>query len=232
MTNTEKPNKKTPAGIKAITLRRIVFFLVFAIIIVLACKCPKINLFRNFLFDTNRPDNLYVRVINNPNWAQKLDLPGLSNLHKVSEDLYRGAQPTAEGMKELEKLGIKTVVNLRFLHSDRDEMEDVNLAYEHIRMTTLDPDMDDIIRFLNIVTDSNNTPVFVHCKHGADRTGVMTAIYRVIVQDWNREEAVEEMTKGGFGFHNIWENLADYIRELDIEEIKQKVLYTEKVGTS
>jgi protein tyrosine phosphatase (PTP) superfamily phosphohydrolase (DUF442 family) len=223
MTNVEKQNKETPIGTKAITLRRIVFFLACAIIIVLACKCPEINQFGNFIFNTNQPDNSFVRVINNLNWAQKLDLPGLPNLHKVSDDLYRGAQPTAEGMKELEKLGIKTVVNMRYLHSDRDEMEDVNLAYERIRMTTLDPDMDDIVRFLNIVTDSNNTPVFVHCQHGADRTGTVCAIYRIIIQDWSREDAVQEMTEGGFGFHTIWDNLADYIRELDINEIQNRM---------
>ena len=46
-------------------------------------------------------------------WAERIELPGVPNFHKVSNDLYRGAQPTAEGMKRLEKLGIKTVVNLR-----------------------------------------------------------------------------------------------------------------------
>jgi protein tyrosine/serine phosphatase len=232
MTNAEKQNKEAPTRTKIITLHRIGFFLACLIIIVLACKCPEINQFRNFIFDANRPDNSYVRIINNPNWAQKLDLPGLPNLHKVSDDLYRGAQPTAEGMKELEKLGIKTVVNLRSLHSDRDEMEDANLTYEHIRMTTLDVDMDDIISFLNIVTDSNSTPVFVHCQYGADRTGTMCAIYRVIIQNWSREDAVEEMTQGGYGFHPIWDNLADYIRELDTDEIKQKVLPAEKADAS
>jgi len=232
MTNAKEQNNRKPEGTKVLTLRRIVFFLACAIIIVLACKCPEINQFKNFIFNTNRPDNSYVRFIDNANWAQKLDMPGLPNLHKISEDLYRGAQPTAEGMKELEKLGIKTVVNLRSLHSDREEMENVDLAYEHIRMTTLDPDMDDIVRFLNIVTDSNSTPVFVHCRHGADRTGTICAIYRVIIQGWSREDAVEEMTQGGFGFHTIWDNLADYIRELEIDEIKQKVLSAEKVGTS
>jgi protein tyrosine phosphatase (PTP) superfamily phosphohydrolase (DUF442 family) len=223
MTKSEKQNKQTSAGTKVITRRRIGFFFICAIIIVLACKCPEINQFGKFVFDTIRPDNSFVRVTGNPNWAQKLELPGLPNLHKVSDDLYRGAQPTAEGMKELEKLGIKTVVNLRSLHSDRDEMKDVNLAYEHIRMTTLDPDMDDIVRFLNIFTDSNYTSVFVHCQHGADRTGTMCAIYRIIIQGWSREDAVEEMTEGGYGFHSIWDNLADYIRVLDIDEIQNRM---------
>ena len=34
------------------------------------------------------------------------NLPGVPNFHKVSEDLYRGAQPTQEGFRELVKLGI------------------------------------------------------------------------------------------------------------------------------
>ena len=153
-------------------------------------------------------------------WAERIELPGLPNLHKVSDDLYRGVQPTAEGMKQLEKLGVKTVINLRSLHSDRDEIKDTGLAYEHINMTTLNIEDKDVIRFLRIVTDGSRTPVFVHCQYGADRTGTMCAIYRIMIQGWTKDKAIEEMTKGGFGFHSIWQNLPDYIRKLDIDEIK------------
>jgi protein tyrosine phosphatase (PTP) superfamily phosphohydrolase (DUF442 family) len=154
-------------------------------------------------------------------WAERIELPGLLNLHKVSDDLYRGAQPTAEGMKQLEKLGIKTVVNLRSMHSDRNEMKGTTLSYEHINMTTWNVEDKDIVRFLQIVTDPNRTPVFVHCQHGADRTGTMCAIYRIAVKGWSKDEAIEEMTKGGFGYHSIWQNLPKYIRKINIEEIKQ-----------
>ena len=155
-------------------------------------------------------------------WAERIELPGLPNLHKVSDDLYRGAQPTAEGMKQLEKLGVKTVVNLRSMHSDRDEIKGTALAYEHINMTPSNTEDKDVVRFLQIVSDNSRTPVFVHCRHGADRTGTVCAIYRIVVQGWSREAAIEEMTKGGFGFHSIWQNLPDYIRKLDTQEIKQK----------
>jgi len=156
-------------------------------------------------------------------WAEPIELPGLPNLHKVSKDLYRGAQPTTEGMKQLEKMGIKTVINLRAMHSDRDEIKGTALAYEHINMTTLNIEDKDVIHFLQIVTDPNRTPAFVHCQHGADRTGTMCAIYRIAVQGWSKEEAIEEMTKGGFGYHSIWQNLPNYVRKLDVEEIKHKV---------
>lgn len=153
-------------------------------------------------------------------WAERLELPGVENLHKVSDFLYRGAQPTKEGMKQLKELGIKTIVNLRSLHSDRDEIGDTGLSYEHIFMNTWHAEDKEVVRFLKIVTDPNRTPVFVHCQRGADRTGTMCAIYRVAVQNWRKDEAIEEMVKGGFGFYTKWQNLIDYIRELDIEEIK------------
>jgi protein tyrosine/serine phosphatase len=123
-------------------------------------------------------------------------------------------------MKQLERLGIKTVINLRSMHSDRNEIKDTTLAYEHINMTTWSIEDKDVVRFLRIVTDSSRTPVFIHCQHGADRTGTVCAIYRIVIQGWSKDEAIEEMTKGGFGFHSIWQNLSNYVRKLNIEEIK------------
>jgi protein tyrosine phosphatase (PTP) superfamily phosphohydrolase (DUF442 family) len=155
-------------------------------------------------------------------WATPIELEGVPNLHKVSDVLYRGAQPTAEGMQALKELGITTVVNLRAFHSDRDEIGDIELVYEHIPMIAIYPNEEDILQFLDIVTDDARTPVFVHCMHGADRTGLMNAIYRIILQDWAKKEAIEEMTEGGFGFHGIFQNLVRYIERLDIEELKQE----------
>jgi protein tyrosine phosphatase (PTP) superfamily phosphohydrolase (DUF442 family) len=156
------------------------------------------------------------------NWAEPLELPGVENFHKVSEQLYRGAQPSAEGMEQLQKLGIKTVVNLRSFHSDRDEIGDANLGYEHITMKPWHAEDKEVVRFLKIVSDPNGTPVFVHCQRGADRTGTMCAIYRVAVQGWSKTEAIEEMTKGGFGFYEGWENIVHYVLKLDIEEMKRR----------
>lgn len=154
--------------------------------------------------------------------ARKLDVPGLPNFYKVSDNLYRGAQPTAEGMRQLKKMGIKTVVNLRLLHSDRNEIGDTELTYRHIPMTAFIPKTSDVAQFLQIVTDSNCTPVFVHCQHGSDRTGLMCAIYRIVVQGWSKDEAIAEMTRGGFGFHGIFMNLRDYIRKLKVDNVKKR----------
>jgi len=153
-------------------------------------------------------------------WAQPMTLPGVPNLHRVNEGLYRGAQPTAEGMAQLQQLGIKTVVDLRAMHSDRDEIGTLPLEREHIGMTTWDAKDEQAARFLRIVTDPNRTPVFVHCQRGADRTGTMCAVYRVVVQGWTKEQALAEMTQGGFGFYGGWQNLINYVRHFDVAQVK------------
>lgn len=156
------------------------------------------------------------------NWAQPIRLEGVPNLHKVSDTLYRSAQPSAEGMKNLKAMGIETIVNLRSFHSDRDKIKETGLAYEHIYMKAWHPEEEDAVRFLQIATNPKRTPVLVHCQHGADRTGAMCAIYRVAVQGWSREEALKEMTEGGFGFHGIWQDLVQWISALDMGEIKKR----------
>jgi protein tyrosine/serine phosphatase len=149
-------------------------------------------------------------------------MKGVPNLHKVSDSLYRSAQPSAEGMRNLRAIGVETIVNLRSFHSDRDEIGDTGLAYEHIYMKAWHPEEDEAVRFLQIVANPRRYPVLVHCQHGADRTGTMVALYRVAVQGWNKEEAIEEMFQGEFGFHGIWDNLIQWINALDVERIKKR----------
>jgi protein tyrosine/serine phosphatase len=155
-------------------------------------------------------------------WAQPVRLEGVANLYRVSGELYRGDQPTPQGMQNLKHLGIKTIINLRSFHSDRDEIGETGLIYEHIYMKAWHPEEKEAVRFLKIVTDPRRVPVLVHCQHGSDRTGTMIAVYRVAVQGWTRTEAIREMTEGGYGFHLIWGNLPEWIRQLDIDRLKKE----------
>ncbi len=156
-------------------------------------------------------------------WAKPLDVPGVPNLHQVSDQLYRSAQPTEEGIKNLRRMGIKTIVNLRSFHSDRDKIGRSGIGYEHIPMVAWHAEEEDVLRFLRIATDPKKTPVLVHCQHGADRTGTMSALYRIVVQGWTKTEALKEMKDGGFGFHEVWQNLVQYVNGLDIDKIQRKL---------
>ncbi|MCR4410168.1 MAG: dual specificity protein phosphatase family protein [Candidatus Saccharicenans sp.] len=155
------------------------------------------------------------------NWASPVQVEGVPNLHKVSDLLYRCAQPTAAGFKELEKLGIRTVVNLRSEHSDQKMIAGTNLKYYEIPSKATRVQEADLLKFLQIVTNPEEGPYAVHCHHGADRAGLFVAVYRIVVQGWSKEEAIREMQKGGFGFHNTYTNIVKYLQTFDPEKFRR-----------
>lgn len=155
-------------------------------------------------------------------WAVPMTLAGVPNLHKVSDKLYRSAQPTAEGMTNLVALGIKTVVNLRDNHSDSDEIGDLPLKARRIEIFTANMKDKYVDEFLSIVDDTNAVPVLVHCLHGADRTGTMCAMYRILREGWTVDDAIDEMKNGGYGYHSVWGNLPRFIRKSAEKRAKVK----------
>ncbi|MCP4112909.1 MAG: dual specificity protein phosphatase family protein [Desulfobacteraceae bacterium] len=178
-----------------------------------------LNNFLLFEINASEPD----KSVCSDKWAISIEKAGLPNFHKVTDDLYRGAQPEKAGFQELKKMGIKTIVNLRSFHSDRDKIGNTGLVYEHIYMKSWHPEEKELVRFLKIVTDKKRTPVFVHCMHGADRTGLICATYRIAVCGWTKENAIREMKKGGFGFHKFWAgNIVKYINKIDFDSIRKK----------
>jgi protein tyrosine/serine phosphatase len=156
------------------------------------------------------------------NWAQPLSVSGLNNFYQVTTNLYRGAQPTTEGMKQLQAMGIKTVINLRTFHSDKDEIAGTGLKSVRFEAEPWHAEKEDVIRFLQVVADTNNLPAFVHCQRGADRTGLMCAMYRVVICGWTREDAIGEMKNGGFGFNPAWHNLVRFVERADVADIKRR----------
>ncbi|NQZ56052.1 MAG: tyrosine-protein phosphatase [Lentisphaeraceae bacterium] len=159
-------------------------------------------------------------------WSKVSPIKGISNFLQVSSILFRSAQPDKEGMISLKKRGIKTIINLRSFHSDRDEMADNEFNYIHLSTKTWHIEEKEIITFLKTVSDPTKQPVLVHCMQGVDRTGTMCAIYRIVIQGWEKEEAIAEMKH--IGHNSVWKNLPQLIRKLDIEDIRKKAGLTKK----
>jgi protein tyrosine phosphatase (PTP) superfamily phosphohydrolase (DUF442 family) len=156
------------------------------------------------------------------NWAVRIEKPGLPNFYMVTTNLYRGAQPTVRGMEELEGMGIKTVLNLRSFHSDEDRLDGTEMKQARLHMKPWHSEDEDVIHFLKLATDTNNLPLFVHCQRGADRTGMLCAMYRIVVCGWNKKEALDEMIDGGFGYNSTWQNMVRYIQKVDVAKIRQE----------
>jgi tyrosine-protein phosphatase SIW14 len=151
-------------------------------------------------------------------------LKGLPNFGRVTENLYRGGQPTADGFSALHAMGVGIDVNLRDdrteMASEQHEVESLGMKYVGIPWSAShDPSSAQIAEFLDLVRANPNTKIFVHCRRGADRTGVMIAAYRIAVEHKSVAEAVSEMHR----YHYDWlfrSQLKRYVESLP--ELLQK----------
>jgi protein tyrosine/serine phosphatase len=125
-------------------------------------------------------------------------------------------------MTELKAMGIKTDLNLRSFHSDTHLVSSGEFKLARLHMKPWHAEDEDVVAFLKIVGNTNNLPVFVHCQRGADRTGMICAMYRVVFCGWTRDAAVQEMKEGGFSFNTDWQNLVNYVQHADIEALKKR----------
>ena len=160
-------------------------------------------------------------------WAVPLEIKGLPNLHRVTPSLYRSAQPDENSGEALQKLGIKTVLNLRQRNKDKPLLDTAGVKFIRYPLKTWDVEEDDILTVLKIINDPANQPILVHCTHGADRTGLMMASYRMIVQDWSKQAAIAEMKQGEYEFHAVWKNIERRIHKMDVSKMRAE-LYAKK----
>ena len=150
-------------------------------------------------------------------------IKGVENFGKVSETLYRGAQPTAEGFKELKKMGIKTIVDPSFFTWSRDDVHGHGFRYVHVTpFQPNDPKVEPLIEFLKLMEDRENHPVFVHCLTGGDRTGAYVAIYRMHVQKWPKGKAIAEMNVYGFR-KDWWKDTIYFLNDLNLDAFAKKL---------
>lgn len=143
-------------------------------------------------------------------------LKDLPNFHRVNGSLFRGGQPKPGGFELLSQLGIKTVVNLRD-DDDREareefDVEQAGLRYFNVPLKRLGrPNDREIEEVLYVINNPNNQPVFVHCAHGADRTGVVIAVYRITIDGWTGDQAKAEAKRYGL---KPWQlGKKDYIQD-------------------
>jgi protein tyrosine/serine phosphatase len=150
-------------------------------------------------------------------WAKPLVLAGASNLNLVAPSLYRSAQPTAEGFKNLNKAyHIVTDLNLRTGPSEVDLLKGTDIAAEHVPMTVF-VTQDQVVSALKIIIAAQKKgPVLVHCQRGADRTGAVIAMYRILLQGWSKAQALDEMEHGGYAFDPLLINIPYFINHADL----------------
>jgi len=155
-------------------------------------------------------------------WAKKVEATNLANLYKVDEVLFRSEQPSVEAVQELEQMGIKTVLNLRRVKNDRQE-KGSKIKLVHVRINTWSISYKDVVASLREIEKAEK-PVLVHCKHGSDRTGCVVAAWCMVKHNCTREQAIAELRKGGYHFHEkYFKNIIRLVNSLDVEQLKKDI---------
>jgi tyrosine-protein phosphatase SIW14 len=140
-----------------------------------------------------------VIAVTQVSWCQtEKETPGLPNFGRVTDNLYRGGQPTPDGFKSLHEMGVGIVVDLREKPSEeapeKREVESLGMKSVGIPWSANHkPSSAQVVEFLDLVHANPDTKIFVHCRRGADRTGVMIAAYCIAVEHQPVTEAVSEM---------------------------------------
>lgn len=134
--------------------------------------------------------------------------------HRLNADYLRGSQPLRGGIGTLSRLGVKTIVDLRSNYDHTDEIgeaaERAGLTYYWLPTSVWDPPTDEEAnRFISLVCDKAKSPFFVFCADGLNRTGEMSALYRVAVDKWSVEQALKEVDE--LGFNPYYYTLRNYV---------------------
>ena len=121
----------------------------------------------------------------------------LPDVQQVTPAVYRGCQPTAEGIVALAKMGIRTIVDLRggWIHAPHEKRLVQNAGMRYIAAPLsgfFAPSDTEIAKILAVLEDPGAAPVFVHCKRGADRVGLVIACYRMVHDHWSNQQALSD----------------------------------------
>ena len=139
---------------------------------------------------------------------------GITNFGRVNAALYRGAQPNEAALVQLQQLGVKSVVNLRGAGSasvaEERQAQQLGIIYANVPLRSLGKPSEAQVAQVLTLLKNLPPPVFIHCLHGADRTGTMVACYRIERDGWTGEEALREAREHGIGFWEI--GMKNYIR--------------------
>ncbi len=143
------------------------------------------------------------------------------NFRLVSPGIYRSGYPTDAGLIELVfKIQLKTILTLRrdnTVKKEKEMAEHLGITLENVPMGNI-PSFEQVDKALAILTNSNTKrPILVHGRVGRDRTGVIIAAYRVVIEGMDPAAAFAEARQHG--------NLSVFLRNLDKFLIKYREHY-------
>ncbi len=137
-------------------------------------------------FDAHISDHAFLRL----SWH---------NLHQLADGVFRSNQPSPKRIKKLQQMGIKTIINLRgpsdfgsYVLEEREcEKQGIKLINQRMYSRRL-PKVKEI-HDIKELFETVERPFLMHCKSGADRAGISSALF-VILNGGTIEEAQEQLS--------------------------------------
>ena len=132
---------------------------------------------------------------------------------KVAQGIYRGARPNSElEMGVLKILGIKTILNLESgpleasmatLDRELAWAAKAGIVMQHLRLSEiLPPTLEQLQTAIRILRNQECLPIYIHCKWGKDRTGIVAGVFESVVLGQPYQEVYNRMID--LGFHLDW----------------------------
>ena len=157
------------------------------------------------------------------------------NFHRVDDTLMRGAKPDYEQLKELKNIGVNNIISFctnynpktktqGSIPSEAQWAEKLQMNFHWLPFKSTENPSKSMVRdFFNIIDESKakGEKVFIHCRHGADRTGLFSAIYRIKYQHAELSDVVKELMAYGHNANNN-PNIIPYI--IDFKESLKPVI--------
>jgi tyrosine-protein phosphatase SIW14 len=142
---------------------------------------------------------------------------------RVNDHIYRGRQPRRRDFPELAKMGIRTVLDLRGgpVHKPAEQraVQAAGMGYISLRLSGLfEPHDEQIAKILAVLQDPNRWPIFIHCRRGDDRLGMVIACYRMTQDHWTNRQALEEASHLGLSHFEIL--MRRYILHFDAARVE------------
>lgn len=145
-------------------------------------------------------NSFFLNFVSSAELYKKLSIP---EFHQVTPEIYRGGRPSMSDLQYLKSIGVNTIINIESdkyaIEKEKNYALNLGLNWISSPMSMEAYPSDEQLTYLEeLLTGENNFPVFIHCKHGQDRTGLIIGLYRTLVQNWTPASSYKEMLQNGF----------------------------------
>ena len=198
---------------------------------------------------------LHATVHNSPAWLQKAVGPALcyaemlildygiarvlyNNRHKISDKVWRSAQPAPHHIRLAARHGVKTVINLRGDQSfgthwlEERACKNNGLRLVHFTIRSRAAPTREELKAAKALFETVDYPVLIHCKSGADRAGLMSVLYQYVHQGVPLDDAMNQLGLRFGHFRHADTGVLDYFFErYQADNARQPIAFWDWVDT-